>query len=129
MKILRPILAMLTFLALGFLADYVLDRVVPGDPLPYYWSALLCQVIFGALFLLLVYFTLHKGWLTHGTAIAYVVVGGVILLWTPGLVSLMQKYPDLRVPGFTPRSFFIMAGVIVAVTGVLALLPKKKKRK
>jgi hypothetical protein len=120
---------MLAFLALGFLADYMLDRVVPGEPLPYYWSAFLCLVVFGASFVLFTYFSLHKEWLTHGTAIAYVITGGLLLLWTPVLVSLMQKYPNLQLPGFTPRSYFVVAALLVAVTGVYTLLPKPKKRK
>ncbi|MEW6094828.1 MAG: hypothetical protein AB1531_12780 [Chloroflexota bacterium] len=129
MKILRPVLVLLAFLALGFLADYVLDRVVPGDALSYYWFAFLSQVIFGALCLLLAYLSLRKEWLTHAVAITYVVVGGVLMLWTPVLVIVMQKYPNLPLPGFTPRSFFIIAGIFVVVVGIYALLPKPKRGK
>jgi hypothetical protein len=134
MKTLRPILAMLVFLALGFLADIILDFIVPGDtgtgfnPLPYFWIALLCQVLFAASFLFLQFFNLQKQWLSHATAIAFVVVGGLIILWTPLVVTFSVKYPNLIAPYFTPRSFFSIAGMLVAMTGVYGLLPNQKKR-
>jgi hypothetical protein len=134
MKTLRPVLAMLVFLALGFLADFILDYIIPGDtgsgfnPVPYFWVSLLCQVLFAAAFLLFLYLSLQKQWLGHAAAIAFVVAGGFIALWTPVIVTLTVKYPDLTLPGFTPRSFFIIAGMLVAVTGIYALLPKQKKR-
>ena len=129
MKTLRPILAMILFLGLGFLLDYLLDKVVPGEPLPYYWLSLLGQLILGALFLLLIYLSLRREWLTHDAAIAYVVVGGIILLWTPIVVTIMQTNTALDLPGFTPRSFFAFSGLFVLITGVFTLLPKPKKRK
>jgi hypothetical protein len=134
MKTLRPVLAMLVFLALGFLADFILDFIIPGNsgtsfnPVPYFWIAALCQILFAASFLLLQVLTLQKHWLSNAAAIVFVVVGGLIILWTPLIVTLMVKYPDLSVPFFTPRSFFSIAGLLVAVTGVFGLLPVQKKR-
>jgi len=134
MKTLRPVLAMLVFLGLSFLADFILDFIIPGNtgtsfnPVPYFWIAVLIQVLFAALFLLLQFFTLQKLWLSPATAIAYAIVGGLIILWTPVIVTLNMNYPNLIAPSFTPRSFFIMAGVLVAVTGVASLLPKQKIR-
>jgi hypothetical protein len=134
MKTLRPVLAMLVFLALAFLADLILDVIIPGNtgtsfnPVPYFWIAGLCQVFFAALFLLLQYLTLQKQWLSHATAIAFVVVGGLIILWTPVIVTITFKYSNLVAPYFTSRSFFSIAGLLVVVTGVGGLLPKQKKR-
>lgn len=128
MKTLRPILAMIAFLALGFLADYLLE-IIPGDPVPYYWLSFLCQLVLGGLFLLFMYYSLRKEWLTHGTAITYVVMGVLILFWTPIVVTLIQNNPSLMLPGFTPRSFFVFAGIFLVVIGAYILLPKPSKRR
>jgi hypothetical protein len=122
MKTYRPIFALIIFLVLCFLLDFVMDFVLSGEsgflvnPFPYYWLSLLCQVIFGAAILLLVYYTLRKEWLTHDTAIAFVIVGGIILLYTPLWItftelfpgtmnSIYLKNPDFRMPAFWARSF------------------------
>lgn len=146
MKIYRPLLLMLAFLSVGFLLDYVMDFVLSGasgiqvGPLPYYWISFLCQIVFGALFFLLFYFLVVKEWLTHKAAIAFVIVGGILLLYTPLWISfnylfpgtmdaIYLKNPDFMMPAFWARSFFMFASVLVVATGVFGLLPKPKKHK
>jgi hypothetical protein len=138
MKTLRPVLAMLVFLALAFLEDYILDVVLPSDstvtfnPVPYTWIAALCLLLLGTLFLLFQFLTLQKQWLTHPIAIAFLIVGGLIIFQTPVMVTIILKFPDL-IPAqaqifFSPRSFLTISGLLVAVTGFSGLLPKQKKR-
>jgi hypothetical protein len=146
MKTYRPILAMIVFLGLAFLMDYLLDFILSGQtgylvsPLAFYWFSLLCQLILGALILLLIYYTLRKEWLTHEAAITFVVVGGIILLYTPLWITFTELFPntmdsiylqspDFKMPAFWARSFFTLAGIIVIVTGVYGLLPKPKKNR
>lgn len=129
MKTLRLILVMILFLGLGFLLDFLLDNVVPGDAVPYYWLSLLGQLILGALFLLLIYLSLHREWLTRQGSILYIIVGALILIWTPIAVIFMQYFSEWSLPGFTPRSFFAFSGLFVLITGVFARLPKPKKLK
>ena len=146
MKTYRPILALLLFLGFAFFMDYLLDFVLSGQssyfvsPMAYYWFSFLCQVLFGAFILLLVYYTVRKELLTRETAIVFIVVGGIILLYTPLWItftevfpntmdSIYLKNPDFKMPAFWARSFFTLAGLVIVVTGVYALLPKTKKRK
>ena len=145
MKTYRPILAMILFLGLAFFLDYLLDFFLSGNsgyrvsPLMYYWFSLLCQVIFGGIILLLIYYTVRKEFMTRTSAIVFVVVGGIILLYTPLWITFTEafpvkmediylKNPDFKMPAFWARSFFTLSGVMVVVTGIYALLPKPKRR-
>jgi hypothetical protein len=137
MKTLRALIVMLVFLGLAFLADYVLDVVLPADstvafnPVPYTWIAALCLLLLGTLFLLLQFLTLQKQWLTLPAALVFLVVGGLLIFQTPVMLTIVQKFPDL-IPAqaqiyFSPRSFLTISGLLVAVIGVSGLLSKPAK--
>ncbi len=146
MKNYRPILALLLFLGLAFLMDYFLDFFLSGQssylvsPMAYYWFSFACQLVFGACILLLIYYAVRKEWLTREVAIAYIVVGGLILLYTPLWItftevfpakmdSIYLKNPDFKMPAFWARSFFTCSAIFLLFLGVYQLLPKPKKNK
>ena len=139
MKTYRPIILMVVFLALGFLANYLGD-LIPGAQSSDFWLYLLIQVVFGLFFLYFIYLNIYKNWLTHGAAITYMVVGGILLLWTPTIVSILQinwnamdvyieQHPNLWIPLPVQTSFFAITALLVVVIGVYGLLPKPKKHK
>ncbi len=139
MKTYRPIILMVVFLALGFLANYLGD-LIPGAQSSDFWLYLLIQVVFGLFFLYFIYLNIYKNWLTHGAAITYMVVGGILLLWTPAIVSVLQinwnamdvyieQHPNLWIPLPVQTSFFAITALLVVVIGVYGLLPKPKKHK
>jgi len=124
----RSILALLLYLGFAFFMDYLLDFVLSGKVVILSSHgfttgfSFLCQVIFGAFILLLIYYAVRKEWLTRKTAIAFIVVGGIILLYTPLWISFTEVFPNtmdsiylknpgFKMPAFWARSFFTLAGL------------------
>ena len=133
---------MLLFLAIGVGIDYVINVVLgSADTVLYLWLVALCEIVFGAAFLGFLYLNLHLKWFSRGSAIACIVVGGFILLFTPIWISfafgfpqvmesIYSRYPNFVLPAIPAASMFAITAMLLVVTGVYHLvLPKMKKRK
>jgi hypothetical protein len=142
MKSSRSIIAMLVFLAIGVGVDYVINVVLgSADTVLYLWLVAFFEILFGASFLGFLYINLHLEWVTKGSAITCIVVGGLILLFTPLWItfaiqfqpmmeSLYSRYPNFTLPAIPAGSMFAISALLLVVTGVYHLvMPKMKKRR
>ncbi len=142
MKSSRSIIAMLVFLAIGVGVDYIINVLLgSASTVLYLWLVALCEIVFGAAFLGVLYLNLHLEWITKGSAITCIVVGGAILLFTPVWISfafgfpqvmesIYSRYPNFVLPAIPATSMFAIAAMLLVVTGAYYLVrPKMKKRK